>query len=281
MSLVVFAAVLAAACLHALWNAMAKGGSDKLVSMAAIVSGHVPVAVLLAAYLPMPVPESWPYIAASMGLHVGYQYCLLRSYRIGDLTQVYPIARGIAPLIVALVSILFLGVALSLPEMIAIALIGSGIVSLGLVRSKTGLRNPAATAFAITTGCFIAAYSLNDGTGARLSGEPIAFYAWASLGNALIFLAGIRILAPGTLSRMRREAGRTLVIGANASFLAYAIVVWAFTEAPIALVTALRETSILFALLIGVFVLKERLDLAKVISTFVTIAGAALLRVSK
>lgn len=281
MTATVFLAVIAAAMLHAVWNAVVKGGRDKHLGMTAIVLGHAPLAVLCLPFVPSPAPESWPYLAAGIALHFGYQLFLMMSYRIGDLTQVYPIARGTAPMLVAGVSVVFLGVELSSGELLAVLLIGTGIMSLSLVRQKDGLRNGRAAAMAFATGCFIAGYSLVDGLGARQAGTAVGFYAWLTIINASLFAITMHWLRPGLLRRLPGEAAPALVFGGAASFTAYALVIWAFTHAPIALVTALRETSIIFALLIGVFFLKERLDLAKVISTVVTLSGAVLLRYSR
>ena len=281
MSTIVFIAVIAAALLHAAWNALVKGGQDKHLAMTAVVLGHAPIAVVILPFVPSPAPESWPYLAAGIGLHLGYQLFLLNSYRLGDLTQVYPIARGTAPLLVAGISIAFLGVSLTSVELLAVLTIGAGIMSLSLVRQRDGLRNLNAAALAFITGCFIAGYSLVDGTGARLAGTALGFYGWLTLGNTVGFAAFIAVTRPGLLRALPVRGKRLFVVGGGASFMAYALVIWAFTQAPIALVTALRETSIVFALLIGVFFLKERLDLAKVFSTMVTLLGAALLRFSK
>lgn len=260
---------------------MAKGGKDKTLSMAAVIIGHSPFALVALVFVPLPTVASLPYLAGGMVLHFGYQVFLINSYKIGDLTQVYPIARGIAPLIVAAVSVLFLNVHLGWTETFAVLLIGLGILSLGLVRTHGGGRNLKAAMLAVTTGCFIAGYSLVDGMGARVAQTAVGFYSVLALLNAVVFAIYLRWQRPGVLSRLPREGARTFVLGGFASFAAYSLVVWGFTQAPIALVTALRETSIIFALLIGVFFMKERLDLAKVLSTFMTLAGAILLRFAR
>ena len=281
MNDIVFIAVVAAALLHATWNAIVKGEGDKASSMVAVVLGHVPCALVALPFVGLPAPASWPWLVAGVLLHAGYQLFLVRAYEIGDLTQVYPIARGSAPLIVALVSVAFLGVTLGSAELIGIGLIAVGIMSIALVRQSDGLANPRAAALALATGGFIAAYSLVDGIGARAAGTAIGFYACLALGNALVILCAAKRLRIDPFGRVIRRHMRVLLVGGGASFLAYALVVWAFTQAPIALVTALRETSIVFALLIGVLHLKERLSLAKVVSTMTTLAGAALLRFAR
>ena len=283
MSLTVFFAVLFAAVLHAVWNALLKHGADKFVGMAGVVIGHTPFALAVLPFVPFPAPEAYPYMVGSVVLHFGYQMFLLSSYRIGDLTQVYPIARGTAPLIVAGVSIALLGVTLMPREIAGIVVIGTGLISLSLVRQQSGARNGKAAILALITGCFIASYSLNDGLGARAAGTAVGFYAWSTLVSALLFSITMMIWKPGVLRQMVTTGPglKAFIIGGGASFVAYAIVTWAFTQAPIALVTALRETSIVFALLIGVFFLRERLDLAKVVATFLTIIGAVLIRLAR
>jgi drug/metabolite transporter (DMT)-like permease len=281
VSNLVFIAVLTAALLHATWNAMVKGAADKRLNMSCVVLGHLPVALLVLSVTPTPDPASWPYLIAGMICHFGYQIFLLNAYNKGDLTQVYPIARGSAPLIVTAVSVLFLGVVLAPMELLAVGIIAIGLMSMALVRQIDGTRNLPAARLALVTGGFIASYSLIDGLGARVSGSPWAFYAWLGTFNAIVFAIYLAWVSPVTLRRTFTSGLRVFFIGGTASFVAYALVVWSFTQAPIALVTALRETSIVFALLIGVFVFNERLDLPKVIATFATLCGAALLRLAR
>lgn len=281
MSLTVFIAVLGAAFLHASWNALVKGGADKTLNLGAVILGHVPPALIAIPFVPLPTVESLPYLFIGIGLHFGYQFFLLNSYKIGDLTQVYPIARGSAPLIVALVSVVFLGVTLTSGETLAILLIAGGIISLALVRHADQQRNGKAALLALTTGVFIASYSLIDGIGARIAGTSVGFFSWLAIGNSLLLAVYLRCKAPGTLSKIATQGRGMFLFGGAASFLAYAIVTWAFTQAPIALVTALRETSIIFALFFGVFFLKERLNLTKLLSTAATLCGAILLRYAR
>ncbi|MDA8586710.1 EamA family transporter [Rhodobacteraceae bacterium] len=281
MTTIVFIAVLLAALLHAIWNSLVKGGRDKYLNMSAVAFGYVPISAVSLLIVPFPAIESWPYIVSSMFLHAGYMAFLLRSYHHGDLTQTYPIARGSAPLMVAVVSVFVLGVSLSSFEMLSLLFIGAGIMSLSLVRRESGLRNTHAVQLALITGAFIAAYSINDGLGVRLSGSPVGYFAATALGVAAIWGIGTACVRPDAFRAVATKARGTFLIGGNASFIAYVLVVWAFTQAPIALVSALRETSIIFALLIGVGFLKEKLDLAKVASTFMTLIGVVLLRLAK
>ena len=280
MSLKVMLIVLFAAILHASWNFLIKQKEDKHISMTAVVLGHIPLALVALIFSPFPKFESFPYIIIGALLHTGYQLFLLYSYRIGDLSQVYPLARGVAPLIVAGISVTFLGINLDQIELAAIIIIGTGIMSLTLVRRSDGLRNYRAALLSIATGGFIAAYSLVDGMGARVATTALGFYGSLSLLNALFFAIIIKIIRPGIIKNMIFNNYKLALTGGFTSFTAYALVIWAFTMAPIAMVTALRETSIIFALLLGVFVLKERLDLIKIIASMVTILGVGLLRIN-
>lgn len=279
MSLTVMLIVLLAAILHASWNFLVKRTEDKHLSMTAVVMGHIPIAIVVLIFVPFPDPNSWRWIAIGSLLHVGYQLFLAMSYKVGDLTQVYPLARGIAPMLVTIVSIFFLGLKLLPNELLGIITIVVGIISLVFVRHNNGLRNVRATSYALITGCFIAAYSLVDGLGAREAGTALGFYACLSIVNGLIYATAINIAKPGTLLRVVKSEWKLTLTGGGASFLAYALVIWSFTQAPIALVTALRETSIIIALLLGTVFLKERFDKAKVIATLMTVIGVILLRV--
>lgn len=281
MSLTVMFVVLLAALLHASWNFLVKQNSNKHISMSAVVLGHAPFAFLALFFVPLPNTESFAYIIIGALLHTGYQLFLLNSYRIGDLSQVYPLARGIAPLIVAIVSVVFLGDHLNQIELTAILMICTGNMSLILVRKSDGLRNYRAAMLAIITGVFIASYSLVDGLGARLSDSAIGFYACLSILNAIIFSIVVSIKQPDTVKVVISKNYKLALAGGLASFTAYSLVIWSFTMASIPVVTALRETSIIFALLLGVFVLKEKLDLMKLFASVTTLIGAGLLRFSK
>lgn len=274
----VFLVVIFAAVLHASWNALVKGGLDKTVSMTAVVMGQGLCGLALLPFTAPMAPSAWPYLAFGVALHIGYQVFLILAYRLGDLTQVYPIARGAAPLLVAAASYFIYGVAFSSMQMLAIVMISLGIASISLVRRTDGMFQSKAALMALITGVFIASYSIVDGQGARVAGTALGYFAWLALIDALIFAALMQGFRPGTVSQALR-APTPLLLGGIASFVAYVLVVWAFTQAPIAMVTALRETSIIIALVIGVVLLGEKISLAKVASTLLTLGGAILLRV--
>ncbi|RXJ69339.1 hypothetical protein CRV08_04865 [Halarcobacter ebronensis] len=281
MPLTVMLVVLLAALLHASWNFLVKQNSNKNFSMSAVVLGHTPFAFIALLFVPMPEISSLPYIIAGALLHTGYQLFLLNSYKIGDLSQVYPLARGVAPLLVALITVFILKESLSYLEITAIIIICTGIISLVLVRRSDGLRNYKAAFLAIVTGCFIASYSIVDGLGARVSQSPVGFYSFLTILNAVIFTLIVSYKQPNILKQVITKNSKLALSGGLFSFTAYSLVIWAFTMAPIPLVTALRETSIVFALLLGVFVLKERLDLVKLFASITTLIGAGLLKINK
>jgi drug/metabolite transporter (DMT)-like permease len=281
MDAVVFLVVLLAALFHATWNTFIKVDRDRLLFMAVLLASGGIGALSTTPFLPLPAPESWPYIALSILLHQGYTAFLLMAYRFGDLSHVYPLARGSAPLIVALLSVTLIGEKLSHHSVLAVVMIGAGIMSLSFTRGAQNLRNPWAVFFALTTGLFIAAYTLTDGVGARLAGSAHSYSAWM-LGLEWIPLVVFVLLK--RKARVLPQIGRVwkpAVLMGLMSLAAYWAVIWAMTVAPIALVAALRETGIIFALLFGVVFLKERLSLARLTATFTTLVGTIVLKMSR
>ena len=276
MTTATFLIIMFAAILHASWNALVKGGSDKRLQMTAIALGHLPFAPLAIYWSPALDFACLPNLILGAVFHFGYHYYLVESYKKGDLSQVYPIARASAPLIVTLISVFILDVTLGFYELIAIALIASGLLA------SSGLHNQkiasVAVKSALITGCFIAAYSMTDGYGGRIGGSPVAFYGWLAIINGLVWLAYILIVSPTSIPKMFGSAKWVFVGGGFASFLAYASIMYAFSKAPIAIVMALRETSIIFALLLGIFFLKEKITYSKLIGTALTVFGIIILR---
>ncbi len=284
MSTVVFLAVLFAAFLHALWNSMVKSHKDKHVAVAAIVLGHVPASLVIIFLVPMPAIESVPYILASAFIHQGYQWFLLTAYRYGDYTRVYPIARGTGPVVVTIVLLLFFGVKLSTYELLGIIIISIGILSISTQDRHSffpwiARKNAKAISFALLTGLFIGGYSMVDGYGARASISPLSFMGWSFIVNALLFHILLKIMnKPDVVRRVFVEAKLLFWFGGTISYIVYGIVVWGFTQAPIPLVSALRETSVIIALLIGTIFLKERFTILKMLSILVIFAGVVLLK---
>ena len=281
MEVNVFFIVLLAALFHATWNAFVKVEGDRLVFMAVLLAGSAIGALSTTPFLPLPAPESWPYIALSVLLHQGYTIFLLLAYRYGDLSHVYPLARGSAPLIVAFLSVTLIGEQLTRHALLAVFMMGVGVMSLSLTRGAQNLRDPWAVFFALGTGLFIAGYTVTDGVGARLAGSAHGYSAW------MLGLEGIPIVAfvlwkrkMRALPQIKRIWKPAMLMGL-VSLAAYWAVIWAMSVAPIALVAALRSTGIIFAVLFGVLFLKERLSLARLASTFMTLAGVVLLKVNR
>lgn len=248
--------------------------------MTAVIAGHIIPGSIGIVLFPAPGWQAWPWIMASVVLHTGYQVFLMRAYRLGDFAQVYPIARGSGPAVVALISTLFLGLALSGLQWVAIGLVCIGVVGLGLVRQANGLRNGPAVAAALTTGLFIAGYSIADGLGARASADGVGFIMWAMVINSLVFLASSVFWRPGLVPEIFKSARPAFWIGGAGSVAAYSLAVWAMTQAPIAMVTALRETSVLFGLALAAIFFGEKVSVARITAALTVVGGVILLRLA-
>lgn len=279
MSPVVLAAVLFAALLHAVWNALIKVSGDRLVVIAVTTIASSLLAVPFLFLLPFPAAAAWPYLMLTVGLHSGYMLLLVRAYGLGDFAQIYPLSRGSAPLLTALLGFLLLGETMTLSELLGMALIVSGIFALAAERIA-GIRqlSRAALLYSLLTGVFITAYSLVDGSGARVAGNPFSYIAW------LFFLDGWVVPILTVWRRPRsllisalRDVWKVGLLVALLSTVGYAMVVWGFSQERIAPVAVLRETSVLFAMLISVFVLKERLSLLRITIVILIVSGIVLL----
>ena len=268
----VFFLVLFATVMHAVWNGMVKNYPDKVVAVSSIVFGHFPLSIIAIILLPVPSLDCIPYIIASAIIHQGYQWYLLSAYQIGDLTKVYPIARGFGPLVATIISILILGLFLDSIIIFSILLICVGIMILGLFDKEN--KNFKVLQLSLFTGFFIGLYSLIDGYGARVSLSAIVYMSWSFILSSLLFLVVLRIKKQKNIIQNVVKKGKKIFwIGGSLSYIIYVIVVWAFTKAPIPMVAALRETSIFFSILIGYFFLQEKITLTKVISIILIVIG--------
>ena len=279
MQIDVFLAVLAAALMHAGWNAIIKMRLDRLSAMTLMSFLMGALASLTLPFIAPPGAESWKWILTGSALHTGYKLFLVRAYAAGDLVQIYPLARGAAPLITAVAGLFILGEDLSAMAMFSIAVLSIGIALMAF-RGGGGVSRLSGSAmfYALITSIFIASYSLNDGIGARTASSPFSYGAWLFTidGFAMAAIA-LPALPRGAVAAMRHE-WRGGLAAAALSLGAYVIVLWAMTRAPVAAVAALRESSILFALLISVIVLKERLTPWRVGAALTILAGVAGLR---
>ncbi len=281
MPIEVFLMILASALLHATWNAVVKSDGDRATLLQVFAATQLALSLCLLPFVAVPARESWPYVAASPLLGVAYLLLLNRAYHIGDLSLVYPLARGVAPLIVAVISVSLLGEHLSHASQIAVLFIGLGITSLALTRGAAGLRDLRPSLLALGTGGLIAGYTILDGLGVRAAGSPHGYMVWAQMIMALLTLVAARWLQQGRRIPVSARSIRAGIISGAISYVSAWLVMWAFALAPIALVSALRETGIVFAVIIGVVFLKERLNLARLASIAMTLIGTAILKVSR
>ncbi len=255
-----------------------RGSEDKFLSMTAVVLGHIPLSLLGIAVFGFPNWDSVNFVLASSVLHFFYQIFLLNAYKYGQLSQVYPVARGLSPLIIVVVSSIFIGEVLSKFELIGVICVSVALLAYGIKINFQSKKNMGGFVFAIITGCFIASYSLVDGHGARVAQNPIGFYSSLTLINGLFYFIYSSLFYKGILKKLMKDGKIIFFVGGTASYSAYAIVVWACVYLPIAVVSSLRETSILFALLLSSIFLKEKLSLFKCIIIIIILVGILLMR---
>jgi drug/metabolite transporter (DMT)-like permease len=269
-------AVLAAALLHAAWNSIAHGIGDRLIGFAMIGVVDLVGGGALAASAGLPPAGAWPYIVASAVVHIGYNLLLLASYQLGEFSQAYPLARGTAPLIVAVTSVLLLDRPLPAQDLAGILAVSSGLIALVLAGGFPGRKELPAVAAAVATGLLIALYTVIDGLGVA-EGPLLAYIGWMFFlqGPALPVLAVVR-RGRRLPSLLRRHAAAGLA-GGTISLAAYSIVLWAQTSGALAPIAALRESSIVFGALIGAVFLREPLGHRRAAAAAVVLAGVLLL----
>jgi len=278
----VVAAVLFGALLHASWNALIKAGDDKALDTALMHLLGCGVGAVLVALVGLPKREALPWLATSVVIHIGYYITLVGAYRNGELGFAYPLMRGTAPLIVALLSGKLIGEHVPLAVWLGVTGISTGVLAIGLTRSarESGSRRHA-LGYALANAAIIAAYTIVDGIGVRASGNALQYVALLFLIDGLPYFALVvwqRRAALRPAFAYMRSRWRVGLLGSCASLGAYGIALWAMTKAPVASVAALRETSVLFAALIGVVMLKERFRLQRAVGTGAIIAGVMALR---
>ena len=277
MSIGILAAVLGAALLHASWNALIKTGANKQTAMLIMTVWQGIWGLTLIVWLPIPQANVWPWLIASGVIHMFYQLFLAYAYEQGDLSRVYPLARGAAPIIVLVAGFFVLSDQITVTEAIGIAILGAGILLMarGVFTSGESKR---LVPFALGSAVATAGYTIVDGIGARIEGDAVAYVAWLLLMAGVFYVPAIIALkGPSIVIATRREWLGGAVTAA-ASLAAYMIAVWAMTKAPIALVAALRETSILFAVLIGWLAFGERMDRQKWIAAVLIVSGVVATR---
>jgi len=278
----VVAAVLGGALLHAGWNVLVKSGGDKSVDVAllAALAGVAALPVLLVVGLPD--AASWPWLAASIAIHVGYYLTLSGAYRHGDFGVAYPLMRGTAPCLVALGSGLALGERLSPAQWAGVGAVATGVALVGLIRARDALAHRRALVFALANAAIIACYTVVDARGVRVSGNPLGYAMLHYVAGAVPYplLVWLRRSAAGRAELLAYARRRWSVglLGGVASIGSYTIALWAMTVAPVAVVASLRESSVLFGAILGAWLLGERFGLRRVLGAVVIAAGVAGLR---
>jgi len=266
--------------MHAGWNALIKSESSNSTNTALIVAGSAIIGVVFLPFVPLPLRPCWPYLGASVVIHIIYFSLLLLAYKKGDMSLVYPLMRGLPPVLTAIAASILLAEALSLSGWLGVALVSGGALMLAAdFRFSKGFK-AAPVALALLAALVIVLYTLVDAQGARLSGNAFSYTGWMLFFLALFFF----ILIPAVegrqvFARMARDWKKSIIGGAF-TFASYSIALWAMTVAPVALVAALRETSILFGTVLSVFILKERITLIRGISIVLIVAGAIAIKIS-
>ena len=277
MSFAVSMAVLLAALLHASWNAMIKGGGDVLHDTAGIIVGAMLIGLPFLFVVPVPPAAAWPFIIASVVVHLAYYWLMISAYRAGDLSLVYPLMRGVAPLITAIAGIAVLGEMPAPMAWLGMLLVSGGVFLLGY-RALGHAPSRAAVTFALANAAVIALYTLIDGHGARVSGNAWSYIVWLFVLDGIPFSLWMLATRRETFIAHLRRRSRRALVGGGLSAAAYAISVWAMTKAPVALVASLRETSVLFATLIGARLLRERLSARRWSGVIAVVLGVLALK---
>lgn len=270
--------VLFAALLHAGWNAFIKSASNKLVETTLLVTGAGAIAALILPFVPLPAKASWPFLAASVAIHCAYFSLVALAYRTGELSFAYPMMRGSAPLFTAVLAVFFVGESLSRGGWLGILLLCAGILWLGRDGRRSANNQKHALAFALLNAGVIVAYTIVDGLGVRASRNAWSYVLWLFFLNAFPLLAvGFATNARAILSVSLRGWGKGFA-GGVCTVCAYGLALWAMTQAPIALVAALRETSVLIGTALGALLLKERFGLSRWLAAALITAGAVAMK---
>jgi len=299
-------AVLAAALTHAVWNAIAHGIKDQMLAFALIGAGGIAVAIPLILVAALPRSASWPYLLASVGIHVFYVLLLMQCYRLGEFSQVYPLARGVSPLVVTILAAMFVGEHLALPQIAGVIVVsaalallvlggrrpgraggpggqggtgGRGALPCGGFRGVVPPGQHRALLAAVGTGLTIAAYTTVDGVGVRLSVSPVGYIAWLMLLQSLCVPMFALVRRRDVLLKQSRRVLLSGLAAGALSVLAYGLVLWAQTRGALAPIAALRETSVIFGAIIGTLVFREPFGRTRITATVLVVGGILLLNV--
>ncbi len=279
MTTLVFLVVLTAAVMHASWNALVKHGGDPVFRLAvATLTGSV-CALPFLPFVAIPAAGAWPWLLGSTVTHVGYYVTLAYGYRTGDLGVVYPVARGIAPPLVALAAFAVAGETLDAASLVAMALICTGILAL-VILGRGWRERPMAVVSALACGATIAAYTICDGQGVRASGDALGYIVWLHLIDGSLFGIVVLWLRRRRLVADIRRGLAPAALGGVLSMVAYGMVIWAMATTPMGLVSALRETSVVLAAAIGTFLMDEPFGSRRIASALLVALGVVALRLA-
>ena len=277
MSIFVFIAILGAAFLHASWNALIKNSTDKIKSMLVLTLMHGILGIFIAFFVEFPKSEVWPWLIASALFHVIYQGCLALAYNSGDLSRVYPIARGTAPILVLLIFYFIIETSMTHAEILGVLLLAFGVI--GMAQGAFSNReNLILLPYTLGAAIGTAGYTIFDGIGSRISTNPTSYISWLFIITMPIFFSVIIIFKGLKTFKIEETTWKVGSVAGIFSFGSYWVAIWAMTQAPIPLVSALRETSILFAVLIGIIIFRDKTSSKKIIAASLILSGIIIVR---
>ncbi len=279
MTWTIAAAVLVAAVIHATWNALAHGIRDQLRAFTLVGLGGAACGAVLAVCAPMPHAAAWPYLGASVAVHLLYLTLLMAAFRLGDFSQTYPVARGTAPLVVTVLAAVFVGERPGPWQTAGVALASCGLAGVALwgLRGRSGPPGWPALLAALGTGLTIATYTVVDGVGVRASGSPAGYTGWLLLAQGWVIPLFALARHRGGFARWLRPAAARGLLGGALSVLAYGLVLWAQTRGDLAPISALRESSILVGAVIGAVFFRERFGRPRLVGAAVMVLGIGLM----
>ncbi len=272
--------VLLAALAHATWNALLKASGDRFLTFTVVAGTGTVIGCILAVLVDVPNRAAWPYLAASMVIHNGYYVFLILAYRAGDLSRVYPLARGAAPLLVAVLAAMTAGEILGSGAWAGIGLVSVGIASLCFTGGSLGGEDFKPVLFALGTALFISAYTVVDGIGIRLAGTQLGYIAWLNILEGIPFMSVIFLFRRGEVIPFIRGHWLSGVVGGVLSMIAFGLVLYALSLGAMAYVSALRETSVLFAALIGTILLREPFGRVRIGAAAIIVAGVIVMQLA-
>jgi len=284
MDPIVFLLILGAAFMHATWNSLIKSGGDPWIRLGMVMGFSGLIGLVFIPFVAFPEPAAWPYLAASVVIHLIYFICISQGYKYGDLSQVYPLQRGIAPVLVAVGAYVIIGETLSPVGILAVIIVSFSILSLALNKTlEKGwvVHNLPAVLIALLTGTMIALYSVSDGIGGRLSGDVFGYIVWLEIFDAVFFIPLVILHYYLSPKRAVRRHLKTGLIGGALSFLAYGLVIWAMEQEKLTYVSALRESSVIIAAWIGSRFLNEPMGPRRITAAVIAMIGIVLLQLNR